>query len=109
MKYLIAVIDTGTNTAGPNEMNDIDAFNDGLRDRGYWLMAAGLVEPNRSVVIDNRNGVGEVIDGPLHRTDEYTSGFWIVDVPDHATALQVAADGSRACNRKVEIRPFIER
>ena len=108
MRYLIAVIDTGTNTAGPNEMNDIDAFNVGLRDRGFWLMAAGLVEPTHSVVIDNRDGADERSDGPLHRTTEFMSGFWIIDVPDHTTALQVAADGSRACNRKVEVRPFIE-
>ena len=109
MRYLLAVIDTGTNTARPNEMADIDAFNDGLRDRGFWLMAAGLVEPSQSVVVDNRDGAGQKTDGPLHRTSEYMSGFWIVDVPDHATALQVAADGSRACHRKVEVRPFIER
>ncbi len=109
MRYLLAVIDTGTNTARPNEMAEIDAFNNGLRDCGYWVMAAGLVEPTRAAVIDNRDGAGQKSDGPLHRTTEYMSGFWIVDVPDHSTALQVAADGSRACNRKVEVRPFIER
>jgi hypothetical protein len=38
---------------------------------------------------------------------EYLAGFWVIQAPDLDVALKVAADGSRACNAKVEIRPFL--
>ncbi|MBB5616808.1 hypothetical protein BJ959_000304 [Chryseoglobus frigidaquae] len=34
------------------------------------------------------------------------SGFWIIEAPDRDAALALAAEGSRACNRVVELRPF---
>ena len=109
MRYLIAVIDSRTNTADSDEMAAIDEFNEQLRANDHWIMAAGLVEPSRSVTIDNRGSQPDVKLGPLHDTVEYMSGFWIIDVPDHETAVRLATAGSKACNRKVEVRPFIER
>lgn len=109
MRYLMAVIDTHSNSGIPDEMQAIDAFNEGLQANGQWVMAAGIMGPDRSVVVDNRGGEPLVTNGPLHPTSEYMSGFWIVEVADHETALRLATDGSRACNRKVELRPFIER
>ncbi|MEI2826295.1 MAG: hypothetical protein V9F04_07715 [Dermatophilaceae bacterium] len=38
----------------------------------------------------------------------YLSGLWIVDVPDETAALTLAAEASRACNRRVEVRAFLE-
>jgi hypothetical protein len=35
------------------------------------------------------------------------SGFWVINVPDDETALQLATEGSKACNRKVQLRRFI--
>jgi hypothetical protein len=32
------------------------------------------------------------------------SGFWLIHAADHAEALALAAAGSQACNRKVEVR-----
>ena len=109
MRYLMAVIDTHSNSGNPDEMQAIDTFNEGLQANGQWVMAAGIMGPDRSVVVDNRGGEPLVTDGPLHPTSEYVSGFWIVEVADYETALRLATDGSRACNRKVELRPFIER
>jgi hypothetical protein len=47
-------------------------------------------------------------DGPYVETKEYVVGFWIVEAPDLDVALRLAAEGSRACNRKIELRPFLE-
>jgi hypothetical protein len=46
-------------------------------------------------------------DGPLLETKEYLAGFWIINAPDLDAALKLAAEGSKACNRKIEVRPFL--
>ena len=51
-------------------------------------------------------GKVEVTDGPFVETKEHVAGFWIVEAADLDVALQLAAAGSKACNRKVEVRPF---
>jgi hypothetical protein len=46
-------------------------------------------------------------DGPYVESKEQVIGFWIMEAPDLDVALKLAAEGSRACNRKVEVRPFL--
>ena len=45
-------------------------------------------------------------DGPFLESKEYLAGFWIIEAPDLDVALKLAAEGSKACNRKIEVRPF---
>ncbi len=106
MRYMICVMDSETGSGDEGEMAAIDAFNERLQNSGQLIMAEGLSSPRASVVIDNRGGAGVMTPGPLHEVDEYLSGFWIVEAADRDAALELAADGSRACNRKVELRPF---
>lgn len=106
MKFMISVIDDETNSSSANEMAEIDAFNARLQSAGQLIMAEGLASPRASVVVDNRGGAGLVTPGPLHDTEQYVSGFWIIEATDRDAALALAADGSHACNRVVELRPF---
>ena len=46
-------------------------------------------------------------DGPFVESKEYLAGFWVIEAPDLDVALKLAAEGSKACNRKVEVRPFL--
>ncbi|HUL78013.1 MAG TPA: YciI family protein, partial [Vicinamibacteria bacterium] len=46
-------------------------------------------------------------DGPFVETKEWLSGFWIIEARDLDEALELAAAGSKACNRRVEVRPFL--
>ena len=87
-------------------MAAIDAFNERLQNSGQLIMAEGLASPRASVVVDNRGGAGVVTPGPLSDTELYVSGFWIIEAVGRDAALAIAADGSRACNRVVELRPF---
>jgi hypothetical protein len=107
MQYFISVIDDETGSATGTEMAAIDAFNERLRSDGHWVFAAGLGAPSTATVIDNRNGEAMFTDGPFVESKEYLAGFWIVEAPDLDAALELAAEGSRACNRKVEVRPFL--
>ncbi len=91
MKFLIAVIDTKVNTGTPEEMITIDAFNEKLEQNGHLIMAAGL---DTAEILVTANG-------------EYMSGFWIIQADSLEQAESLATEGSKACNRKVELRPFL--
>ena len=107
MQYLVSVFDDGTGPATETEDAAIDAFNDRLREEGYWVFAGGLALPDTATVIDNRGGEAMVTDGPFLESKEYLAGFWIIEAPDLDVALKLATEGSKACNRKIEVRPFL--
>jgi len=106
MRFLLSVLSTTTEHATPEEHAAIDVFNQGLHDRGQLVAAEGLTAPSEAVVVDNRGGKGEVTSGPYATGDEFLMGFWIIDVASREEALQYAHDGSKACNRRVEVRAF---
>src|SRR5215472_5132823 len=107
MQYFVSVIDDTTGSATPTEMADIDAFNDRLVADGHWVLAAGLASPSTATVIDNRGGEAVFTDGPFLESKEYLAGFWILEAPDLDVALKLAAEGSKHCNRKIEVRPIL--
>ena len=107
MQYLVSVIDDKSNSGTPDEMAAIDAFNERIQAEGHWVFAAGLGAPSTATVIDNRGEEALFTDGPFVETKEFTAGFWIMDAPDLDVALKLAAEGSKACNRKVEVRPIL--
>lgn len=106
MQYLVSVIDDTTNSGTPEEMAAVSAFNDRLIAEGHWVFAGGLAAPSSATVIDNRGGDAIVTDGPFAESKEYLAGFWIMEAEDLDVALKLAAEGSKHCNRKVEVRPF---
>ena len=107
MQYLVSVIFDKAGLATPDEDAAIDAFNDRLQAEGHWVFAGGLGSPNSATVIDNRGEEAMITDGPFLESKEYIVGFWIIEAPDLDAALKLAAGGSKACNRKVEVRPFL--
>jgi hypothetical protein len=107
MQYLVSVIFDHAGLATPEEQAAIDVFNDRLQAEGHWVFAGGLAAPSSATVIDNRGGQAMITDGPFLESKEYLAGFWIVEAADLDVALKLAADGSKACNRKVEVRPFL--
>jgi hypothetical protein len=107
MQYLVSVIDDKTGSATPDEMAAIDAFNDRLEAEGHWVFAGGLAAPSSATVIDNRGAEPVFTDGPFLEWKEYIAGFWVIEAADLDVALKLAAEGSKHCNRKVEVRPFL--
>ena len=107
MQYLLSVIDDHSGLATPAEDAAIDIFNDQLRADGHWVFAGGLGTPERATVVDNRRGEMVFTDGPFVESKEHLAGFWIIEAPDLDVALKLAAEGSKSCNRKVEVRPFL--
>ena len=107
MQYLVSVIYDSADLATPDEMAAIDVFNDRLQAEGHWVFAGGLAAPGSATVIDNRGEQALFTDGPFIESKEYLVGFWIIEAADLDVALKLAAEGSKACNRKVEVRPFL--
>src|SRR5580693_4367520 len=107
MNYLVSVIDDQTGSATPDEDAAIDVFNERLQTEGHWVFAGGLGAPSTATVIDNRGEEAMFTDGPFLESKEYLAGFWIIEAADLDVALKLAAEGSKACNRKVEVRPFL--
>ena len=113
MQYLVSVIDDGqalvadsNSSATASEMAAIDKFIDRLRNEGYWVYANGLAAPEMATVIDNRGDEAVFTDGPFIESKEFLAGFWIIEAANLDVALKLAADGSKSCNRRVEVRPF---
>ena len=107
MQYLVSVIDDTAGLATPEEMAAIDAFNGRLQAEGHWVFAGGLAAPGSATVIDNRGEEVMITDGPFLESKEYLAGFWVMEAADLDVALTLAAEGSKACNRKLEVRPFL--
>ena len=107
MQYLFSVVHDSTELATASEMSAIDAFNDRLLADGHWVFAGGLGGPDTATVIDNRGEETVFTDGPFLESKEYLAGFWIIEAADLDVALKLAAEGSKHCNRKVEVRPLL--
>jgi hypothetical protein len=107
MQYLVSVIHDQAGLATPEEHAAIDVFNDRLQAEGHWVFAGGLASPSTATVIDNRGEDPVFTDGPFLESKEYLGGFWIIEAPDLDVALELATEGSKACNRKIEVRPFL--
>jgi len=107
MQYLVSVIHDEASLATPDEMAAIDVFNDRLQAEGHWVFAGGLGGPDTATVVDNRAEEAMFTDGPFVESKEYLIGFWIIEAADLDVALKLAAEGSKACNRKIEVRPFL--
>ena len=108
LKFIIFVIDGPGNPANANEIQLIDAFNEKLQQNKNWITAAGIRGPESSTLIDNREGKGQSQPASLFNSPEYYSGFWIIEAVSEQAAKEWALEASWACNRKVELRPYIQ-
>jgi len=87
-------------------MAETTEFNEKLKAQGYWVFADGLEPAVAAHVVDGQGTEPVVTDGPYPESKEHIGGFWIIEVPDLDVALALAAEASKACRGKVELRPF---
>ena len=85
---------------------DTGAFNDMLVPEGYFVFADGLEPAATATVVDGQGDEPVITDGPYLEAKEHLGGFWVIEAPDLDVALRLAAEGSKACRGKVEVRPF---
>jgi hypothetical protein len=87
-------------------MADTGAFNDRLQAEGHFVYANGLAAATTATVVDGQGDTPVFTDGPYLESKEYLGGFWVIEAADLDQALALAAEGSKACQGKVEVRPF---
>jgi hypothetical protein len=116
-QYLMSVIHNPDDAEDPTNFTEdemqasfasVGAFNERMQAAGVWVFAGGLHPIDLSTTVDNRGATPIVTDGPFSESKEYLGGFWIIEASDLDAALAWAADGSRACGCKVEVRAFQE-
>lgn len=114
-QYLLSVHHDEASTAAmatmkPEDMERMFAqtgvFNDDLQAQGAWVFAGGLHPIEATTCVDATGAEPIVTDGPFAESKEYLGGFWIIEAADLDAALAWAAKGSKACEGKVEVRPF---
>ena len=109
MRYLFAVIANqhGEVRADHDEMTMIDTFNDKIEAAGQKIMAVGVAEPDHAVTFDNRGGRDQKFHGQAIKSELFMAGFWIIEAESDTVAHSLAIEASFACNRIVEVRPFL--
>ena len=105
MQYLLSVIHDAPGLATAEEQAAITVFNKRMQAEGNWVFAGGLGEA--VTVIDNRGADPIFTDGPFLESKEFLAGFWIIEAADLDAALRLSVEASKACNRKIEVRPFL--
>lgn len=105
-QYLMSVLNESA-VATEEEQAAIDVFNEQLQADGHWVFAVGLASPGTATVVDGRDGEPVFTDGPYLESKEHIIGFWIIEAPHLDVALRLAAEGSKSCNRRVELRPIL--
>lgn len=114
-RYLMSVFGTAERTefgayptreAMEEAMAETGAFNQRLQDEGYFVFADGLAPVDTATVVDGQGAQPVFTDGPYLEAKEYLGGFWVIEAPDLDVALSLAAEGSKACRGRVEVRPF---
>src|SRR4051812_18693556 len=86
----------------------VSKFNDKLQANGNWVFGGGLQTPDIATVVDNTGTETLLTDGPFAEAKEHLGGFWVILADDLDHALALAAEGSKACQGPVEVRPFQE-
>ena len=110
-QYLLSVNGSDTDVEmSPEETQPIfeavDVFNEKLQAAGAWVFAGGLAPIGSTTTVDGRPDEPVITDGPFAESKEWIGGFWIIEAEDLDAALAWAAEGSKACAGRVEVRPF---
>ena len=115
MNYLILIYQGTTPTPPSPEWDALPEEQKQAVYAGYQAVNATpgvtpgqqMAGPATATTVQVADGRALVTDGPFVESKEFLAGFWIIEAPDLDAALKLAAEGSKACNRKVEVRPFL--
>jgi hypothetical protein len=114
-QYLLAVNGSAADTEAQAQMTmedmqpifeAVNVFNEKLQAEGAWVFAGGLQPIESTTTVDNTGAETVITDGPFVESKEWIGGFWVIEAPDLDAALAWAAEGSKACAGRVEVRPF---
>jgi hypothetical protein len=111
MQYLLLIYNNDAVLKAASKA-DQEAFAKEYGELNQSLMQSGVVRgtaswPGRITTVKVRDGEALTTDGPFAETREGVGGFFLVDVPDLDSALEIAARIPSARAGAVEVRPVI--
>ncbi|MAS14984.1 MAG: transcription initiation protein [Nitratireductor sp.] len=110
MRYMMLMIPKGYETAGPeldlpaDAVAKMMAYNEELRAAGVLEALEGLHPPSAGARVSFASGEPVVIDGPFIEAKEVLGGFWIINVPTMADAIEWAKRCPASPNETIEVR-----
>jgi len=84
------------------------ACGNGFRERGQLVAAEALQPAATATTVRVRNESVSITDGPFAETKEQLGGYFLVEVDDLDTAIELASKIPGARHGSVEVRPIIE-
>jgi hypothetical protein len=108
-QYLVAIhLPDDFDYAVPNPAaGDIAALNREMVAAGVRVFVGGLAPVGQAKSVTVRAGGRPLVtDGPYLETKEHIGGFWVLDCPSEAEALDWGRKAAIACRAPVEVRAF---
>ncbi len=94
MRFMMLVkADSRTEAGALPSREDLEVmgkYNEELVKAGVLLHAEGLQPSSKGARVTSSNGRTVVTDGPFAETKELIAGFWIIEVPSKADAIEWA-------------------
>jgi len=114
MKYLCLIYSDETHWANipqteyDSVLGEFFAFTKQIRDQGKYIAGENLQPTRTATIVRVRNGRISATDGPFAETKEQLGGFYLIDTPDLADAIQVASRIPSARYGCIEVRPVVD-
>ncbi len=89
------------------EMQEWFAYTDAMAEAGQLVGGEPLQGVETAKTLQIRDGNTSITDGPFAETKEVLGGYYLVEVPDEATALDWASKCPLARYGSVEVRPLM--
>ena len=110
MSYMLLIVEPAgqrrerSDDEGRGLYDSMLRFADGLKARGVLLAAQSLRSDEVAVRVSERGGRRTLVDGPFAEAKEMVGGFFLLDVPTRAQAVEIAGECPAARWATVEVR-----
>jgi len=115
MRFMLLMIPHGYENAAPGTVpDDVDAvaammaYNASMQEAGVLISCDGLHPPSMGARVSFPGRRPRVVDGPFAEAKEVLGGFWIIDVPSRADAIEWATRCPGGENEVIEVRQIQE-
>jgi hypothetical protein len=115
MRFMLLMIPKGYETAAPGTIPDDAAaleammnYNRSLQEAGVLLSCEGLHPPSAGARVSFKGGKARVTDGPFAEAKEVLGGYWVIEVPSRAAAIEWATRCPGGDNETIEVRQIQE-
>jgi hypothetical protein len=88
-------------------MAEAGRIMDELKASGEWVGGEPLADVSQTKVVQSRDGVPVVTDGPFLESKEHLIGFCMIDAETPERAVEIAASWPDARWHGVELRPVM--